>query len=51
MVRFVLIRIITGICLLFVLAITVVPVALSYRLTRDTGVLRHPGGAVEGAAA
>ncbi len=40
-----------NVVVLFVLAVTVIPVTLSYRLTRDTGVLRHPGGAVEGAGA
>jgi putative spermidine/putrescine transport system permease protein len=49
-----------NVVVLFVLAITVIPVSLAYRLTRDTGVLRTPGkgpdagataAAVDGAAA
>ena len=46
-----------NVVVLFVIAITIVPVALAQRLTRDTGVLRSttraPGvaAAVEGAAA
>jgi putative spermidine/putrescine transport system permease protein len=40
-----------NVVVLFVIAITVIPVTLAQRLTRDTGVLRRPAGSAAGAPA
>ena len=39
-----------NVVVLFVIILSVIPVTLAQRLTRDTGVLRHPGEAGRGAA-